>query len=406
MCSTALTNKRAANIDGERIPTAYRRGHLAAVSIDADLAGRYAEHMIIGDPLADAAVGSLVHVDPQEVHELIQAGMDQDQRRLEQAPEALRSFFAAMDSPPEWLDKTTLASGSRMFFRNSDTLIGALAAGSLIEGFSTNISKSFFITGHLRDQGERRLKQNNRHMTELFIPGGMDRKADGWKMTVRVRLVHANMRRLLSQSDEWDHDAWGTPLSAAHMAFGIAAFSARLMSHAEKLGAKIHPHERSGFMATWRYVGHLFGVPDVILPKNEAGARLLFAVGRLHEPEPDIESVVMAHSLLQSAPIVIGITDTVSRRKMAGYIFAVSKAMIGKQLAQQLRYPSDNKMGVLFWYRAKTRFTRIIAKLLPRLDTHTPFHRFSALMESSLFDEAGISYRLPNHVFAERSAKW
>jgi hypothetical protein len=91
---------------------------------------------------------------------------------------------------------------------------------------------------------------------------------------------------------------------------------------------------------------------------------------------------------------------------MAGYIFAVSKAMIGKQLAQQLRYPSDNKMGVLFWYRAKTRFNRIIAKLLPRLDTHTPFHRFSALMESSLFDEAGISYRLPNHVFAERSAKW
>ena len=389
-----------------RIPTAYRRGHLAAASIDADLAGRYAEHMTIGDPLADAAVGSLVNVDPQEVHQLIQAGMDQDQRRLEQAPEPLRSFFAATDSPPEWLDMTLLAAGSRMFFRNSDTLIGALAAGSLIEGFSTNISKSFFITGHLRDQGERRLKQNNRHMTEVFIPGGMERKADGWKMTVRIRLVHANIRRLLSQSDEWDRDAWGAPLSAAHMAFGTATFSARLMNHAEKLGARIHPHERSGFMATWRYVGHLFGVPDSILPKNEAEAHLLFAIGRAHEPEPDIESVAMVHSLLTSAPIVIGITDPVSRRRMAGYIFAVSKAMIGKELSQQLRYPSNRKMGVLFWYRARNKYHGVMAKLVPKLNTHTPFHRFSALMESSLFDEAGISYRLPNHVHAERSAKW
>ena len=225
-------------------------------------------------------------------------------------------------------------------------------------------------------------------------------------MTVRIRLAHANARRLLSQSDEWDHASWGTPLSAAHMAFGIAAFSARLMKHAEALGAKIRPEERLGFMETWRYVGHLFGVPASILPQNEAEANLMFAIARAYEPEPDMESVAMVHSMLTSAPIVIGITDTASRRKMAGYIFAVSKAMIGKDLSQQLRYPANNKIGLLFWYRSRTRYQRLIAKLLPKLSTHSSFHRFSALMESSLFDEAGISYRLPNHVYAERSVKW
>ena len=161
------------------IPPAYRQGQQAATSIDPDLAGRYAKNLTIGDPIADLAVASLAGLDAQEVHELILAGIDEDQHRLERAPEALRSFFTAIDSPPEWLDETLLPAGSRMFFRNSDLVIGALVAGSLIEGFSTNISKSFFITGHLRDQGMRRLKQNNRHMTEVFIPGGMGRKADG-----------------------------------------------------------------------------------------------------------------------------------------------------------------------------------------------------------------------------------
>ena len=54
-------------------------------------------------------------------------------------------------------------------------LVG-FVAGVLIEGFTTNIAKSFFITGRVRDQGIRRLKQNNRHMMDIFLPGA-------WKET-------------------------------------------------------------------------------------------------------------------------------------------------------------------------------------------------------------------------------
>ena len=33
-------------------------------------------------------------------------------------------------------------------------------------------------------------------------------------------------------------------------------------------------------------------------------------------------------------------------------------------------------------------------------------NRFTGLFETSVFDEAGISYKLPDHVYAEESSKW
>lgn len=44
--------------------------------------------------------------------------------------------------------------------------------------------------------------QNNRHMVEIFLPGGLYREGDGWKLSVRIRIIHAQMRYLLNQSED------------------------------------------------------------------------------------------------------------------------------------------------------------------------------------------------------------
>ncbi|MCY3989495.1 MAG: DUF2236 domain-containing protein, partial [Gammaproteobacteria bacterium] len=64
-------------------------------------------------------------------------------------------------------------------------------AGTLVEGFATTISKSFFMTGRVMERGVRRLRQNNRHQVEIFYPEGLRRENDGWKLSVRIRFVHA-----------------------------------------------------------------------------------------------------------------------------------------------------------------------------------------------------------------------
>ncbi|MCY3645948.1 MAG: oxygenase MpaB family protein [Chloroflexi bacterium] len=392
------------------MPTDYLEGYEQARAVNPELAEKYVAHTTIGDPEADAMMEELATIDADAGFRFLQAGMDEEHDVLRDAPPTVQSFFQGIENPPEWVDLESFGAGVRLFHKNSKLLLAGMLGGVLVEGFSTNISKSFFITGRLRDQGVRRLQQNNRQMIELFFPGGMMRQGDGWKLSVRVRLVHAQVRRLLAQSSDWEHDAWGVPLSAAHVGFAITAFSARLLRHMRSLGARYNEEEARSFMQIWRYSGHLMGIPDAILFTNEEDALELFRIGLLCEPEPSIESVVLANSLVNSAPLVAGITSSEERRSLSGYVYHVSRALIGKELADQLNYPEPGlfatSFGVLAWFRLNEKYDTLMRRLFPNRARDSDFANFSALFDVSNYDEEGISYRLPTHVYAEESKRW
>ena len=392
------------------IPTDYRDGYERARAVNPGLAENYVAHTTIGDPEADAMMAELATIDAEEGFRFLQAGMDEEQDVLRDAPPAVQAFFQTLETPPDWVDLEFYNVGVRLFHRNSKLLLAGMLGGVLVEGFSTNIAKSFFITGRLRDQGVRRLQQNNRQMIELFFPGGMMRQGDGWKLSVRVRLVHAQVRRLLGQSEDWNHDEWGVPLSAAHVGFAITAFSARLLKHMRSLGARYTEEEARSFMQIWRYSGHLMGIPDSILFTTEEDALELFRIGLLCEPEPSIESIVLANSLVNSAPLVAGITSSDERRSLSGYVYHVSRALIGKELADQLNYPEPGpfvtSFGVLAWFRLNEKYDTLMRRLFPNRARDSDFANFTALFDVSNYDEEGISYRLPTHVYSEESRRW
>ena len=147
------------------------------------MASNYISHTLIGDPRADCLVKGLSSYPPETAARLVREGMnDPSTAGLPRTPSILRDFFESV-SPPSWVDQSEFMPGIRMFHRNSRLIIAGMVGGALIEGFTTNISKSFFITGRLRSQGLRRLQQNNRHMMEIFLPGGLERFGDGWKLS-------------------------------------------------------------------------------------------------------------------------------------------------------------------------------------------------------------------------------
>ena len=388
------------------VPTDYAEGYEKARLIDPDVASNYVAHLLVADPVADAFVGHLYSQRPKEINRTLRIAMDMDEKALGDCPAFVTDFFDQASAPPDWLDPDVFLPGVRMFHRNSPVVLASMVAGTLVEGFSTNISKSFFITGRLRDQGVRRLKQNNRHMIECFMPGGLERTGDGWKLSVRVRIVHAQIRRLLNRSDEWDHDAWGAPVSAAHLGFAITAFSARLLKHMENLGASYDDEERESFMAAWRYIGHLMGIPDTILFEDEEEALRLFEIGGMCEPVPGVESAVMSNALINSGPLLVGMTEPKTRKSFSRYIYRVSRALIGNPLADQLKYPATPTFGVLPWFRMQMRCKAFVRTYLSRFAKQINFNAFTSLLEVSAFDEAGISYKLPDHVYAEESTFW
>ncbi|WP_425153260.1 hypothetical protein [Candidatus Palauibacter sp.] len=66
---------------------------------------------------------------------------------------------------------------------------------------------------------------------------------------------------MLNKSEEWDHDAWGTPVSATHLGFAISVFSQRLVEYSLLLGAQFDEEEQRSVLQVWRYAGYVMGIP-------------------------------------------------------------------------------------------------------------------------------------------------
>lgn len=385
-----------------RIPAEYRIGYNNALAIDMDTAETYVAHTLVGDPVMDGVVVDLAPFPQGQVHRFIQAGMDEDHDGLKDAPESLREFFLNPPPDPDWLDHDAFGPGIRAFQRDSYRILSGFVTGVLTDGFATLISKSFVHTGRIFDNGVRRLQQNNRHFMEIFFPGGLRRYGDGWKLSVRIRFIHAQIRRLLGQSPEWDHEAYGVPISAAHVGYAAACFSGRTIKHSRTLGALYSKEERTSFHAVWRYAGYLMGIPEPILLKDEEHAQQIYRIGSICEPPPTQDAIIMTNALVNSAPLVAGVKDPKERRKLVDkIIYPLSRALIGKHLADQLQFPPNRKPFTVFFYKLDQFVKRVGAWFRGKPSTD-----FATLIQISVYDEAGFTYRLPDNVHDEKSSEW
>lgn len=388
------------------VPTAYAAGYAAARERDAELAEAYIRHTTVGDRAADAVVEDLSSVAPKKMHATLAKALEDDSGAQDpDIPDSLREFVDQANSVPEWFDTGLARMASQAFLRNSDIVLAALVGGSIVEGFSTLISKSFRIRGRVTDSGVRRLKQNGMQLVEQYLPGGMEPGRDGWRLTLRVRLVHAQSRYLINKSDQWDHARLGEPISAAHVLLAGAAFSGRLMRHVAALGGDFSREEREAYIHVWRYTGLLIGIPEEILFHDETSACRAFEIGSLCEPPADLDAIIMANSIVNSAPVIIGVSDRAERRKLARVVTQASRELIGNELADSFLFPR-RKRKVIPWMRFQHRSRRIIRKMLPRLGAKQDRDRFHALMDFAGFEQLRYSYRLPTTLHDEESSDW
>ena len=380
-------------------PTAYARTYARTRRRARVLADNYIGHTGIGDPQLDPVMEELAPMPPEQLHRFIEAGIEGQTDVLRKAPRALRNFFENLEEP-EWLDYEAFRPGIRAFHTNADLMLVAFVAGVLVEGFSTLIAKSFNMTGRVAFT-KRRLQQNNRQLMEIFYPGGLERDGDGWKLSTRVRFVHCRIRTLLAQSEEWDQDAWGTPISAAHLGLAIAVFSKRLLDYSKKVGATYGRDQEASVMAVWRYSGYLMGIPESILYRDAEEAESIYTIGFLCEPPPTQDSVDMANALIKSIPSVADITDPVEQKKTTALAYKLSRALIGKTRANQFQYPWSLTFGALFLFRVKQRIQRAL-----RNTQLVRSGNFTQMLQISVYDEGGLSYRMPDSVRASQSSDW
>ncbi len=396
----------------QQIPTAYRAGYEKARADSPELADEYVAHTLVGDPEADALVNSLAAASQEQQARFIRAGMEEDAEGLRSAPQEVRDFFERISTTPEWFDSQVVNAGCRKFHAYSDLFLTAFVTDIIIQGFTTLISHSFFITGRLTDRGVRRLRQNILHLLEIMLPGGLERHGEGWKLSVRIRLIHARVRQQLLASEDWDQEAHGVPLSAANVALASCNFSGMMLRSAARIGARLNHDERDSFMQIWRYTACLMGAPEKLMFRNEAEACEIFRVGYMCEPPFGLEAIAMANSVINSAPLVIGIQDRDERKSLISYGYRLSRALLGDELADELMFPKSRTAGALLilrWQRRIQEILEAIGKPLRRTAaTGTGGARsknFMTMLDISVLDEDGISYRLPDQLHGDAS-RW
>ena len=391
-----------------QVPSAYILGYERAYEANPELADRYMAHTAIGDPPADRAAASLAGLRQRDMHRLISAGMNRDEHVFRDAPQELRDFFTASETTPDWFYDRPVHPGCRLFHSNPDLFLMGFAAGAIVQGFTTLISKSFTTTGRIIDRGVHRLAQNIKHLYEIMIPEGLERDGEGWKLSVRIRLIHAQMRHLLAQSGQWDADTYGVPLHAAHIGLAASLFSEQLMTHTRRLGVRMTAEERASFMHIWQCSAWLMGVPETILFHNESEAAELGRIGLLCEPPPDVDAIIVGNVIINSAALVAHVLEPAERQALTSQGYRISRAFIGNELADQLEYPKQRTFYILPALRAERQLNKTIDYLLPGRASSRKAQALDSLLNAATPDNfgVGISYRLPVTIGDDPQRPW
>ena len=378
------------------VPRAYLRHNPRIATSQGTTAELYLRHTAVGDPPADAAIRALAHLPPDRTAGLLTAAITRYPESPPDAPPALSSFFRCLPRhPPAPCNPSDLTAAYRAFHSQSDLFMSALVAATL-RNASTLIAHSFHATGRITsNQALARIRHNTHHLYELMLPGSLRPRADGWRLTVRIRLVHAQVRYLLQRSTRWDGSAYGIPLSAAHLALASANFSATILHDAARMGAILSPAARRGYMQLWRYASTIVGVPADLLFDGDEHATLRFShIAHDCEPSPDERSVSIAHALINALPDMAGETVPRQRAQMVRQTFKVTRALLGRSLADALRFPPSRTLGVLTGMRLERLAQRALHTLDSRRADAWQAQQTAFLLENAVLPR--FDYSLPS----------
>lgn len=269
-----------------------------------DLLERLVPYLEQGDPPADAAVAALAAVPGSERHGLVQAALGEGTFSASHGamavPESLAALIAAAREVPPWVDWRRIERAGAVFRRAG--LIGGITLGlrSLVFGYAAPAgNKPLAFSGRLTEQADRRLAETGKFVTAVCTPGSLRPGGLGWRHCLEVRLIHAQVRRLLVQSGRWSHELWSVPINQHDMMATVLLFSNVFIDGLRMLGLHVTADEAEDYQHLWRWAGTLLGVESALLPCTHREATRLAEFVYLTQGEPDADSRALVEALLQ-----------------------------------------------------------------------------------------------------------
>ncbi len=370
-----------------RVPSGYSGLDTVEV-LHGPRAEKYVELLWRTDPLAEAVMEEFARLPESEWRALLDLALAKGLDAVPHAPEPLRALFRQLESIPFWVDRDRCNLGGATFLRCRLGFAAlAMLALPIIYSWPAG-NKPLALSGQLVHRASQRLKDTTRYVFAVCQPEGLSRFSEGFAMTVRVRLIHAQVRRLLLASGQWRSEAWGAPINQCHMAGTNLMFSVGVLDGLTRLGYRFERVEREALVHLWRYAGYLLGVEHELLIADEFEGHRLLDLMFAFEPQPDDDSRALVDALMQTSFTYIR-NFKVGCWCSVDLCYGISRALIGDEQAASLGFP-------------KTRWKWMVPAIRPATWLVETARRFSTRVQALAKVAGPKAFR---HLLSERGLK-
>lgn len=258
----------------------------------------------------------------------------------------LGEFWDQVHSVPEWVDWQQIERGQRFFYRYAlANIMGFAFQGFVCEnsastgvvevlvrtgGFSTRM-----LWGRLLETFQWLLQVTQ--SIDAVKPGDKSRSSgEGFKSTIRVRLLHSSVRRRVLQlasrrPEYYDISQFGIPVNTMDSIHSITTFACNPMFlQLPKMGIQPRQDEIEDYLALFRYLAHVIGTPTEYFSTPEQ-ARAVMESCYFHELNMTETSKTVAYNFVRCIeslppPLIIS----------RGFTEAGSRWLNGHQLCDEL----------------------------------------------------------------------
>lgn len=239
-------------------------------------------------------------VKQRDLYELLKEHHDQD--------EVLGRLWREVNTIPDWVDWDQIARGQEVFYRYGGPALTALAYQSLLGGMgAARVTEVLARTGGFSTKvAKQRMYETTQHILQVtsslssIQPGGA-----GFASTIRVRLLHAAVRRrILALSnlrpDYYSVADFGIPINDLDSIATIATFSATLIwLGIPRQGIWLREQEIEDYIALWRLVAHYIGTPTTYFSSPKCARAIMESI-LITEVNPSPTSRILANNIIQS----------------------------------------------------------------------------------------------------------
>jgi len=261
-----------------RSASAAERAQLLA---DDDLMTLVRAYTFMGDRVADPYAALMPEFGFKRLIEMVDQACRCGIDSVADAPPELRSFIAAMETVPDWLDMAMVEEGARIERAPMAIMSPIAIRAAFIATFMNRYSAlPMSLTGTLSNAGAaRRVKETATFFATSVLPGALARNGEGFRAAAMVRLMHSMVRFNAMRKGRWDVSVYGIPIPQVDQMpaglIGVTMMSADIL----RKGRNDFTAQERARVELSRYRCYLLGLPEALLGTTPKEIVTLMAAG-------------------------------------------------------------------------------------------------------------------------------